>query len=226
MKKIMILLGILFFLSACSKNAVSPKVEPQKEEKQEKIIEKYQDNNHTPISFYQLKGDTLTKIDHISGEFVSMDDIALLQIYPSVEDTISLTDNFARSFFQEWEKYNSNHSLKIGFSLSFVDKEENNISYTILSPSNTMDHWEYFMAYLYDDYVNLGKGFYSHLENDDYQDSTLFTSIKLQCGVYCRDIPSTIQFQVFTYDSEDDFLDNTYRGNSKSSLSICLKGTC
>ena len=82
------------------------------------------------------------------------------------------------------------------------------------------------MAYLYDDYVNRNKSFYSHIEMNEFTDSSFVTAIKLQCGAYFLDINSPVTFQVFTYDSEDDFLDGKYRGNSQSSMTICLNSLC
>lgn len=193
--------------------------------KEEKISPPtYQDVNNTPISFYQLAGNTLTKVNQINGTFNPLDDIFLLQIYPSNLDTIQLSDNFGTSFYEEFLKYNQNNNIKIGFSISYNMNGEN-IHYNVLTPNNTMDHWEQFMAYIYDDYFNLGKSFYSHIENDEYTDTTLFTSIKLQCGAYCKDA-SDIKITVFTYDSEDDFSNNVYRGNSQSSISVCLNNEC
>lgn len=229
MKKFfLILLLVLCFLCTGCEKEKEKVVEVEKKEEatqEEVVVPSYEDLNSTPISFYQLKGNTLTKLTSWNGNYVSMDDIGLFQIYPSNEETVTLEKGFASSFYEEWMKYNTHNPLKIGFSLSFHSGQED-IFYNILTPSNTMEHWEYIMAYLYDDYSNMGQGFYSHIEENDYTDSTLFTAIKLQCGYLCRDIPSSITFSVFTYDGEDDFLEGKYRGNSQSNLSICLKEVC
>lgn len=222
MKKIIVFFFIILFICGCGKEITKTENNEKKENKKEEVVTPtYQDNNNTPISFYKLNGNTLTKVNEITGNFNPMDDIFLLQIYPSNLDSVNLNGNFGSSFYEEYSKYNG---IKIGFNITYkVNGEE--ISYNILTPSNTMDHWEQFMAYIYDDYINRGKGFYSHIENDEYTDSTLFTSLKLQCGAYCKDA-SDIKVTVFTYDSEDDFLDNNYRGNSSSTISICLTDNC
>ena len=222
MKKIFLILFVILCVCGCDNNTTkSIEKKNIKKEKAEDKTPVYQDNNNTPISFYKLNGNNLTRVNEITGNYNPMDDIFLLQIYPSNLDNISLNDNFGSSFYQEYSKYNG---IKIGFNISYVKNGEN-ISYNILSPSNTMDHWEEFMAYIYDDYFNRGKSFYSHIENGNYTDSTLFTSIKLQCGAYCKEA-NDIKLTVFTYDSEDDFLDGVYRGKSKSTINICLNGTC
>lgn len=212
----------LFGCERVEKKVSKPNNNVKKEEKISPLT--YHDDNNTPISFYQLNGNTLTKTNQVNGNYNALDDIFLLQIYPSTSDTIQLSENFGTSFYEEFLKYNQNNNIKIGFSISYTINGES-INYNILTPNNTMDHWEQFMAYLYDDYFNRGKGFYSHIENDEYTDTTLFTSIKLQCGAYCKEA-SNIKITVFTYDSEDDFLDNNYRGNSQSTISICLNNEC
>ena len=89
-----------------------------------------------------------------------------------------------------------------------------------------MEKWEYLLNYLYDDYVNRGKGFYSHIEENEYNENTLLTSIKLQSNDRALGINNKILLTVFTYDSEDDFLDGEYRGNSSSTLTICVSDKC
>ena len=79
------------------------------------------------------------------------------------------------------------------------------------------------MTYLYDGYANKNKGFYSHLEESDYTDTTLFTTLKIQCGEKFKEIISPIQVTIYSYDSQDDFENNEYRGNSKSTLTINIE---
>ena len=225
MKKRIYLLLFILLLCGCSKE--NKKVLPKEEKKEEvPIIEEYKDLNDTLISFYQLKGNTLTKISNLSGSYNALDDIGVFQIYPSKEEVITLNSSFASSFYEEYIKYKEKLNIKIGFSIDFVLDNQEEISYLILTPQNTMDHWEYLMGYLYDDYINQGKGFYSHIEESEYTDTTLFTALKLQCGAYVDKIKSPIHLTVFTYDSEEDFLDGKYRGNSSSTITICLNNNC
>lgn len=226
-RKIVILLIGIIYVCGYTKmtNLKEQKQSTQKEEIIESIPE-YQDSNETPISFYQIKGNQLIKLTSISGNFNSLDDVGLFQIYPSNEEIISLDTTFASSFYQTWLAYNSQGNLKIGFSLEIPIDGKETISYNILTPSQAMDHWEYFMAYLYDDYANQGKSFYSHIEANEYMDTTLFTAFKLQCGAYSNEISSKVFLTVFTYDTEDDFLDGKYRGNSYFRLPICIHDIC
>ncbi|MBQ6477027.1 MAG: hypothetical protein IJI43_01140 [Bacilli bacterium] len=215
MKKILFLLLIVLTLCSCTKKEVKekPKVKQEKEEVKEEV---YVDNNNTPIAFYELKNNTLTKISSINKVLNVEEDIGVFSIYPSNENTINLTDSYANSFYNEWLKYKKD-ILKIGYNIKF-----NDISYNILSPNNTMDRGDYLMTYLYDDYANRNSSFYSHLESKDYNDNSLLTSIKLQSSTRCKEIDK-ITLTVFTYDTKDDFLNNEYRGNSKYSIEINTK---
>jgi hypothetical protein len=218
MKKIFFTFIIILLLCGCGKQKEITKKEIKKEEKVGETIT-YKDLNNTPISIYKIDNNKLIKLTEDTYNLNPLEDIGIFQIYPSNEDTISI-DSFGQNFYDEWSKYNTNNNLKIGFNIKFDLTNNEHISYNILSPSNTFDKWEYFMAYLYDDYINQGKGFYSHIEDKDYNENTLFTSIKIQCNDGVGSIKDKMELTVFTYDSEDDFLDNEYRGNSKFTYTI------
>ena len=222
-KRLIILVIILLLCSGCIKKEEVKK----KEKKKVDVIyeEKYKDLNNTPISFYSSNDSGLVKLTKINKNLVSMEDIGIFQIYPSNLDTVSLSDGFGNSFYNEWMKYNTNNNLKIGFNIKFSTDTED-FSYNIFNPSNCMEKWEYLLNYLYDDYANRGKSFYSHIEDNQFNDSTLFTSIKVQSSGDCYKIKDKILLTVFTYDSDDDFLDGEYRGNSSSTLTICLNNEC
>lgn len=222
MKKVLITLLIILLCGGCQKTT---KVETtgKKETNNEKPIEvkeTYKDLNNTPIGIYSLNGNTLTKLTSINKNLNVEEDIGLFQIFLSNEDTINLTDSFANTYYYNWTQYNPNNNIKLGFNIKFSLKNGENISYNILTPANTFDKWEYLMNYLYDDYANRFKGSYSHIENNEYNENTLFTAIKLQSSYQCYDIASPIELTAFTYDTEDDFLDNEYRGNSKYTITI------
>ncbi len=217
----------LLLTAGCTnkKEEVPKKEEEKKEETTEKEeTPKYIDQNNTPIGIYKLTGNKLTKLKTINTDLVIEQDIGIFQIYPSNQEIINLDKSFGQSFYDEWSKYNTNNNLKLGFNITFTLLNGTTINYNILNPSQTFDHWEHLMNYLYDDYANLGKGFYSHIENDKYNASTLFTAFKMQSSYQCDEINSGITLSAFTYDSEDDFQNGTYRGNSISSLKICING--
>ncbi len=74
------------------------------------------------------------------------------------------------------------------------------------------------MIWFYDDINN--SGFYSHIEEDEYNENTVMSSIKLMSAKKSGEINSPIELTVFTYD-EDDFSESgNYIGVSKYKISI------
>jgi len=221
MKKIFIISFIIIILfTGCLKKEKEVKViKHEKEIKEEVVEDTYKDLNNTPIGIYKLQNNKLIRLDNINKNLVVEEDIDTFQIYFSKDKEVNLNKSFSDSYYDEYKKYN----IKVGFNISFKLKNGEAISYNILTPSNTFDKWEYLMTYLYDDYANKGKSFFSHIENDQYNSSTLFTAIKLQSSYKCKDIDSKIELKVFTYDGEDDFIDNNYRGNSSFTTTINIQ---
>ena len=220
MKKLLIIMIILLTICGCTKK-VEVKEKPKEEKKEEIIKDTYKDENNTPIGIYNLQGNTLTKLTKINKTPVVEQDLGVFQIYPSNEDTVNLDKGFGLACYDEWTKY---PNVKLGINIKFTLANGENISYNIFSPENTFDQWEYLMNYLYDDYTNFGKSFYSHIEKEEFNDNTLVTAIKLQNSYSIDQVNSKIILTVFTYDTEDDFQDNEYRGNSYHSINICLEG--
>ena len=76
------------------------------------------------------------------------------------------------------------------------------------------------MNYLYDDYQNRGKSFYSHIESNQVTPETLYTAFKMQASYGCGDINSAIKFTVFTYDDLEDFDDDNKKNTDTFHLEI------
>lgn len=215
---------ILFCGCEQEKKEKTVKTNP-KEVHKEEVKPAYEDLNHTPIGIYQLNGNTLTKLTTIHEKLTVEKDIGIFQVFPSNEDVVSLSNGFANDYYNKWIEYNNSLKVKLGFNIKFHLNTGEDVSYNILYPSDCMNRWEHLMNYLYDDYANRGKGFYSHIENDEYTENTLFTAIKIQSSYQCNEIDSKIQLTVFTYDTDDDFDENgEYRGNSSYSMNICVDG--
>lgn len=221
MKKIFLTLIILLLLCGCMNKENNNKEKKVSKKKNNDVIETYKDSNETPIGIYNLQGNNLTRLSTINVTPAVEKEIGTFQIYLSNDENVILNKAFGLSYYDEWIKYNN---IKLGFNIKFSLNNGENISYNIFSPENTFDKWEYLMNYLYDDYNNYGKSFYSHIENDQFNENTLITSIKLQSSYSIDQVNSAIELTVFTYDSEDDFDNNEYRGNSSCTLKICLEG--
>ena len=230
MKKVFIIFMLLtFLLVGCKSNKVIEKKENKKIEK-EVIKEKkddYIDNNNTDIGIYLEKNGKLELVTEYQTNIKSISDIGVFQIYPSKDKEIILNSKFGNSFYEKWTSLDNYQNLKIGFNLKYTVDNGEEVSHTILDPSTTMKtRYEFIVAYLYDDYKNRNSSFYSHIEDADYNDESLFTSIKLFSNNTDR-VTSKIKFTVFTYDTQDDIVDMEYRGNSKYEITICdINSTC
>ena len=224
MKKIFLILLSTLLLCGCESipEESSIKKEDVPSVKKEEV---YQDLNNTPIAFYQVNGSTLEKITTITKKLNVEEDIGVFQIYPSNEDSIVLDKGFGYSFYEKWMEYKQVAPIKIGFNMKFHLRTGEDVSYNMLTPADTFNRWEHFMNYFYDDYANREKSFYSHIENDEYTEDTLFTSLKIQSSYQILEVDSKILVTVFTYDGEDDFDDDgEYRGNSSYTFTICIPG--
>ena len=231
MKKGLLLLLMILLLTGCVSKQTKTKEEPTTkepepvEEVEEVPVDTYVDGNQTPIGFYDLEGDTLKRLDRIYTKLEVEEDIGLFQIFPSNEETVYLQNGFANDYYDAWMNYKQDKNLKLGINIQFKRINGEYINYNILDPSHTFDQWEFLMNYFYDDYAHRGDGFYSHIENEEYNENTLFTAFKMQSSYSCSEIASKILVTVFTYDSDDDFRDDAmYPGNSSSTLTICVEG--
>ena len=225
MKKILMICFVILLICGCSSKTVNENKDVKPDVKKEETTPLYQDQNSTPIAIYQLEGNHLTKLTTITKKTVIEELLGTFQVFPSNQDVVSLNNGFADDYYNEWIKYKKDTNLKLGFNIKFHLVTGEDVSYNILSPNDCMNRWEHLMNYLYDDYANKGKAFYSHIENNEYNENTLFTAIKVQCSYQVAEIDSKILLTVFTYDTQDDFDENQeYRGNSKYTLTICLEG--
>ena len=212
MKKLIIYIFLVLILCGCTKEIEKPK-KNKKIKEETPQVEQYIDKNITPIGIYKLENNKLIKQTTINKKLNTEEEIGTFQIYPSTEEIINLNTNYGESFYNEWIKYN----VKLGFNIKYTLTNNETISYNISNPEEAFLHWEYLMNYLYDDYNNRNKSFYSHIEALD--ENTIITSIKLQTAYHPEEI-TNIKLTVFTYDTEDDFLNNEYRGNSSYTINI------
>ena len=220
MKKIITIIILCLLLTGCEeKKEIKKEVKKEKDNTPIGVVDDYKDLNNTPIGLYKLNGNKLTKLSEDTVNLTAMEDVGIFQVFPSNEESITI-NSFGTDFYNEWIKYNTSNNLKIGFNIKYELNNGEKISYNVLSPANNFDHYEYFMNYLYDDYKNQGKGFYSHIEDKDLDENTLYTSIKIQSSGYVKEVKDGFSLTVFTYDSEDDFKDGEYRGNSKYTYKI------
>ena len=223
MKKIVILLMISVFIVGCSHKEVE-KNENQDEKKDEIIEQKeeYMDNNSMPIAFYRDTGTgQIVLVKDYQIPFVKGTDIGLFQIYPSNEEEIAFQGTFGDFFYKQWNTLDTDKTHKMGFHLSYELEDGTKISHYVYDPSTAMTYKPYVKVYLYDDYIHRNDSWYSHIEEEQYNEDTYLTSIKLTPGSDINKVSSSIVLTVFTYDTEDDFDENgNYRGVSQYRITI------
>lgn len=220
--KIIIIILIMFSLSSCKKeetliisnNTTSKEIETVNE------VEQYVDNNPLNISLYLESNTGFNKLnDDISKSWIPKKDIIVLCAFYTNDEFINL------DFYQNIWKYYANtidnvNNYKIGWEISF-ETNEGKIHKTLNMPKDAIDFYDYLEIYLYDSLNQELGAWYSHLLDEQVNEKTLITTLKLTCGSKCSEIISDIYIKVFTYDDNEDFNESGfYRGKSYSSLII------
>lgn len=224
-----ILFCLLILCCGCSifNKKEEPKKEPKndiKDEIKEEDIPKepeYIDDNNTPIGLYERNGSKLKLLSEFNSKVQVKKDIKTFQAFPSKESEINHSGKrYADYYFEKYNEVNQERKYKTGFNLKYTLNDGTEISHNIFGPSTTQTYYDYIEIYLYDAYKHRNDSFYSHIEERDYNDETIITSIKLTAGSKFNDIKSKIVLTVFTYDEDDFDENNEYRGNSKYSVVI------
>jgi len=197
------------------KNNINTDIEPE--------TQKYIDTNPIKLGLYKYygRGKDRELITVYENNWNYHKDISSFEVFYTNENYI--TGYYFQDTFKEYiDKYTNIDNYKIGYIISFITntKEINKI---ILSPKDTEDFFDYLEIYLYDDYHRDKGVWYSHTTEEQYNDETLLTSIKLTAGKQINNIISDITVTVFTYDYDDFDNEGNYRGNSK--YSIIVKNT-
>ena len=184
---------------------------------------KYIDKNPIKIGLYKYYGRYKNRelITEYLDTWTYHKDISSFEVFYTNESSIN--SNYFQDTFQEYfSKYENINNYKIGYIISFITNN-NEITKTILRPKDTEDFFEYLEIYLYDDYHREKGVWYSHTTEEEYNEDTLLTSIKLTSGSKIEEIISDISLTVFTYDYDDFDEYNNYRGNSKYTIIIKKK---
>ena len=224
MKKVLLIISIVLILiiltsyvalknrSPITNNKINEEVSKPKEENQ------YLDDNPIVIGLYQKNKTERNLIKEYTHEFTYHQDIVELEVYYTNELTIKNT-NQKELFDYYRSNYEKSNDYKIGYFISFKTNSEE-FNQTILSPKDTLIFYDYLELYLYDDYHREKGEWYSHTTEDDYTSDTILTSIKLTAGKKVDEVIEDITISAFTYNDEEDFLNNLYRGNSIYTVTI------
>lgn len=211
MKKVLVLI-ILLLITGCNKKE---EIIIEEEQQEEIIEEKYVDDNPITIGIYEQD---INLVKEYKLNKVSNNEVIFSFYYTNVDNLGNRRQK--ENWHKFYNEYQNINDYKIGFNFSFYVGEEK-IEKTILKP-DTYAFNPYFYIYIYDDINQPDNTFYSHLEENDINENTIFSAIKIFL-VEPDLITSPITFTVFTYNDLDDFdEDNNYRGNSKYSIDIEL----
>ena len=189
---------------------------------QEIIEDKYIHNNPIIVGLYKYYGSNKNRelITEYTNTWEYHKDISSFEVYYTTEKEIT-GKNQINTFNLYKDNYTNVDNYRIGYIVEF-STTESNYSKTILRPKDTEDFYEYLEIYLYDDYHRTG-GWYSHTTDNEFNDNTLLTSIKLTAGKKINNITTPIKVTAFTYDNDDFDDDNNYIGKSKYQITVNKK---
>lgn len=229
MKKIIIIITLIIlclfgFLYYKKNNQINNEIKENSEnnrpkKKHEKINE-YVDNNPIKLGLYKYygRGQNRKLITEYSDNWNYHNDISSFEVFFTNEEEIS-GKTFQTLFKEKYDDYQNIDNYKIGYQIKFSTNDKN-INKTILSPNDTLEYFDYIETYLYDDYHREIGVWYSHTTEEEMNENTLLTSIKITAGKKVQEVTSDIKITAFTYEIEDDFINGYYRGTSKYSIII------
>lgn len=183
----------------------------------------YVDTNPIKLGLYLLENGKRILQTTYTNTWQYHKDINSFNIFYTQEEEI---DNSAiRIVYGKYlEKYDEAITSKYrnGFHLHFTTTE-GVVDKTILSPKDTEGFYDFLEIYLYDSYHRKAGEWYSHTTEEEFNEKTTLTSIKLTAGKRVNDITSDIEVTAFSYD-DDDFDENgNYKGISKYSMTVKRK---
>ena len=190
-------------------------------EKEEEIKKEpeYIDDNPIKLGLYKnyRNGSNRKLITEYSAPWKYHTDISSFEVYYTQDSEIS-SGNQIKTFDSYKNNYKNIDNYKIGYILNFKINDKN-INKTIIRPKDTEEFYDYLEIYLYDDYHRTG-GWYSHTTDEEFNDNTLLTSIKLTAGKKVEEITSDISVTAFTYDNDDFDEEGNYKGISKYQIIV------
>ena len=219
MKKIVYLILVILLIVGCNNKVEENDLKSNQkeniinEEPKEKIPE-YVDTNPIKIAFYKKENGVYKRLDKYYSYVDNLKEIGVFSIVLSNDEEVAGT-----SIKSLYNKLSSNiddfSNYKIGFNIKFTLNDGKTINENILRPIEYSNYGfcHYLYAWIYDD-INT-TGWHSHIEEDEFDDNTVMSSIKLMWGKTASDISSPVELTVFTYDSDDFDEEGNYRGISK-----------
>ena len=222
MKKIVIVLFMIFLLVGCNVDDVKEENTSNVVEEQEEVVDdEYVDNNPIKVGIYMYTNSYTNRkrLNEYTTSWELNVDLCSLEVFYTNESEI-LGSNFKTLWNEYKDNYENIDGYRIGYYINFETRNEGVIDKYILSPSDTGDIYNYLQIYLYDDIHQEDGAWYSHITEDEYNSDSILTSIKLTGSTDTDDIISDISLTVFTYDEDDFDEEGKYIGVSKDTIII------
>ena len=224
-KKIFLIILCSILLVACTtkQEKTKPKesITDNKEEQIKEIKPEYIDNNPINIGIYMYYNSYTNRkrLTEYQTTWTLNVDLCSLEIFYTNENEIPGTN--IKSLWNDYKnKYENIDNYKIGYNIIFDTKNKGQINKNILTPNDTWEIYDYLQIYLYDDIHQEDGAWYSHITNEEYNNNTILSSIKLTGSTLTDEITSDIKLTAFTYDEDDFDEQNNYRGKSKDTITI------
>lgn len=219
LKKLILLTIGIFILLGCSSKEKD--IELNKDNKPTIINEpvvQYKDENNVKVGIY----DKNKLVKDFETYFIDDTDLLLYGVFLTNDEFIDNGSTYT-NYKKYYDSYENMENVKTGFYITF-EADDKVYEELILDSTKTFSLQPYIFIYLYDDIANVGKSFYSHIEPEQENENTIFSSIKLYLAGNSDQITSPITLTAFTYDGIDDFDENNhYRGNSSYTIKINRK---
>jgi hypothetical protein len=214
MKKILIIVILLFTLTSCTKKPNDP---INLDDTLNINISTYKDDNPIKVGLYVD--------EYLSKEYTTtktnMQDITVFNIYYTNKE--KLENNYIKyNFNKYYNEYENIDKYKIGFIISFSVNDKT-YHEQILTPDCEYLFAPYIYIYLYDDIHQTPNTWYSHLLKEEVNDDTIYSSIKLFKADHANEITSPITLSVFTYDKDDFDNNHNYIGSSIYTTTINIQ---
>lgn len=221
MRKILILaLVVVLFACGCNRKEKvtdDPIIEDNIIENKDDEKPVYVDDNPIKVGLYASINGTTTLVDNYNYTWGRYSDYIVFSTFYTQDKYLS-PNSVAGTFDTYKNRYTNIDNYKIGYNVKFTSKDGLVINQTILNPTdaNQVIYTSYLLVYAYDDLFHRNDNWYSHITEEEYNNTTMMTSFKVTGGHNYDSIVSDIEITVFTYNGPEDFDENgKYRGISK-----------
>lgn len=226
-KLLIVIFTVFLLLLGCSNEKPNSINEQNKKEEEIEVIEEvtapFVDNNPITIGLYSQKDFNSNRelLTNYSSNWSFNVDLGAFEVFGTNESQIS-GKVFQNVWNDYWNKYDNIEDYKIGYHIKFKTTSGDTIEETILRPIDAAPIYEYLQVYLYDEVHQTIGSWYSHIEDKDFNENTILTTIKLTGSTKIAEIVSPIELMAFSYDGEGDFDfdNNMYLGVSRYTLNI------